>query len=820
MTAGRGIPVLFVASGAVALVYQLVWARWAGLVLGRFAPAVATVTATFMAGLAVGSLLFGRIAARSTPAGALRLWALLEGGLALAAAASPVMVTDAGQRLADLLPRPVWCALVLLPPTILMGGTLPVIVRAAGAATPAAVARLYALNTAGAAMGPLLAAFWAMPGIGIGATLWLACGINLLIAIAAWRMSKDAPDSPPSSASTIGADIPVADRLAPALPALPLLLAAASGALALGFEVALTRLVTLTISRTSVYGFAIVLSAFLFGLAAGAAACHRRPPGGSGGLLAFAGSQTVAWAWTLAALAGWDALVPGLAAAWRQLEGFGGRALFDGTVTTAVLLPLPAAFGYALPALCASLPRVDAAAVGRLTAANTTGAILGALAAGFVLLPRLGLTRTLLGLGALSLALAAAAAWAARPRWRAAIPLGFAVALAPGAFISSPDPRVMNAGLNLRPDLAILNAAVVMEEDGLTGRVSVMSRAPGHLAFSIDGAPNASNSPTDVVTQVLLAWLPLLAADQPRRMLVIGLGAGITAGSASGSPGLEELRIVEIEPAQPRVAAVFRASNHDVLHHPAVRLTFDDGRRYLRASADRFDAVSNDPADLFVSGMANLYTRESHRLVRARLAEGGAFVQYLHAYHLRADDLRGLLATTQSVFPHTSVWVQPHGDFLVLATDRELRIDPAAWERRLREGGAAADLAAAGIAPASDIAGLFLWNAAEVARYAGNARLVTDADPFTEFTISRVPFTRTGQNRLGRDVALFGPLTPAPLVREDAATRLRLARLAFGHGLLSRARAEATRALALSPGKREALTLLDRIDALASTAVP
>jgi hypothetical protein len=190
-------------------------------------------------------------------------------------------------------------------------------------------------------------------------------------------------------------------------------------------------------------------------------------------------------------------------------------------------------------------------------------------------------------------------------------------------------------------------------------------------------------------------------------------------------------------------------------------------------------------------------------------------VQYVHAYHLGSGDLRGLLRTVLDVFPQAGLWVEPHGDLLLLTTDGPLRIDLDAWGRHLADPRVAADLARSGTIPGSDLAGFFLWGPADMARYAEGGRLCTDADPFLEFTVPRRPFSRREQNRLGWEVACFEPLDPAPLVRETVAARARLARLALSHGFVARARAECRRALELSPGRRDLVAQMAAIEAAA-----
>jgi spermidine synthase len=500
-----------------ALVYQLLWTRWLGLIVGHFATATATVVTAFMAGLALGTWALGRRAARLSPAAALRLYAGLEAGLAAFAALTPLLLATSSpvvpalaRAAADPAVRALLCFGVLLPPTIMMGGTLPAVVQAMSATAPARLGPLYALNTIGGASGPLLAAFVLLPALGLRRSAWLAAAINAIVAALAWRLARRLSDAPPapageSPAPSPGAASPAADpagragtasdpalrgatarppaaaksATAPApvhqaagppdppgddLPSppprwLPYVLAGAGGFLALGFEIALTRQFVLTITGGSVYGFAVILSSYLIGIALGAWLVKRRPPATAAGALGgFALAQGVAWLFA-ATTPFWDAIPPLLVRVWWNPLPFWMLTLFNFSVVLALVLLLTTASGFALPALVGALPGRDAAAVGRLFAANTVGAVLGSSLTGFVFLVRLGLANTLLALGALALLTGLAAWLASRPRRDTALLVWAALPAILGAgvaVLASGRPPLLVLGL-----LGLLPAAAV-----------------------------------------------------------------------------------------------------------------------------------------------------------------------------------------------------------------------------------------------------------------------------------------------------------------------------------------------------------------------
>lgn len=819
----RLILFLFTLSGMCALVYELVWARWLGLVLGNFATASALVISTFMVGLALGNAVIGKVACGRPPGSALRAYGALEAGVTGLAGLSPLVFSSSGPvypLLAEISSaptvRPLVCAALLLPPTFLMGGTLPAMVQALSATSPGALGPLYSLNTLGGALGPLLAAFLLIPALGLRDTLWIACLLNAAVAAGALVLAARRSFTPEFRDTPSVACANYGDLNPPAW--IPGLFAALSGFVALGFEIGLTRLAVLTITGSSVYGLAIILSTFLSGLALGAWFVRRHPPRhASAALGAFALAQALVWLFSLSTPF-WDRLPPLMVRVWWSSLPFGALTAMNFALLFLLLLALTAASGFALPALAGALPLGSSAAVGRLFAANTLGAVLGALVTGFLLLRFLGLNLTLLALGTLALLTAGAAAAIAHPRDSRTLLLTVPLLATLPVALPSPDPSVLNAGMYNRPDIfkpgdehpGLTSAdiarhlgTIVYQRDGLTARVAVRQSPGGDLVCVVNGKVDGSTNRADMFTQVLMAHIPALAHPHPRAALVIGLGTGVTAGSLAQHPSIEVIDVVEIEPLQAEVARIFDRHNHGVVDHPKVVLHFEDARRFLLTEGQRYDLIVSEPSNLWVSGMVNLFTREFYESSRERLNAGGIFFQWIHYYRVSGEDLRSLLRTFRDVFPEATLWAHGYGDAFILGRNGRSAIGVSAWNERAARPEIAGDLKRLGLEP-SDLFGFFLWGPGDLERYAGSGPLCTDDAPNLEFSTARLRYSEREVKGLRREMQSFGPLDPVPLAHETADQRLRMAVLFLKEGSMARARAEYRRALDLDPQSREA----------------
>jgi spermidine synthase len=617
----------FAVSGAAALGLELLWVRSAGLVVGATAPTAATVLATYFAGLGTGAML-----ARRAPPRPVVRYGILELGVSAAAlwsyAAFRLLASDAGQRaLATAgLGGPVAVAAAILPATILLGATLPVLGQALAAAD---VGRrgglLYAVNTLGAAVGIAAMGFGLPAAIGVARSYVAVAGASALAAAVALAMG-DGDARAPTAASAPAA---LSTRLR--------VVAAGTGALGLGLEVLWIRLFA-QVLHNSVYSFAAVSLVFVVALAAGAALgavllSRISPAAVAAGALVAAAVATTAGMWLFVRA------TDGLRYVGME-SGLGEYVVRIVVLAATTAGPAAVASGAVLPALWAMFGGASGAArpLGELAAANGFGAVAGAIGAGFVVLPWLGLRGGFLLAAAAYVVLADAVA-AARFR-----PVGYAALLLAVLF----DP--------MRAPLTHLAAGETLRatSEGAAGIVTVVDTGDD-LQLRLDsyyvlgGSAAAANERRQ-------GLVPLLLHPAPRRVVFVGMATGISA-SAGPALGVERTTVVELVPEVAAAAdAHFGAWNAALLRRPDVHLVVDDGRRWLAASADRYDVVV---ADLFIpwhAGAGSLYTRETFETARRRLAPSGVFCQWLPLYQLTREEFDTIARTFLSVFPHVSVW--------------------------------------------------------------------------------------------------------------------------------------------------------------------
>lgn len=691
----RLLMLAFFLSGMAGLIAQVVWAKALGLLFGYSAYAVSTVVAVFMAGLALGS---GWLAPwterRGNTIGAIRIYAWLEFGIAVSAAfslaglsfvrAAYLRIYPAlhGSAALEWMLRFLGAALVLLLPAILMGATLPVLLRGVtpqAALLGARVGRFYAVNTLGAVAGTLLAGFALLPHLGLRASLACAVLLNLAAGVLALRSNVPRGQNVPAA-------FPAQDETPPAPSARTALLLLAfgiTGASAIACEIAWTRLLA-TMLGSSVYAFSLVLAAFLAGIVIGSFLFERwHGPHRAVSLAGFGASQAVIAASMLAFLVlfpHFPQMIPPLLRVAG--EGFGGLLFTQAIVAAAAILPAAIAFGFNFPLVIVLIAGPGARAgrisgpVGRAYAANTAGAIFAAVLTGFVLLPAVGAYRAVAVAAGLSAILALVLFLLAAPR-RAAPALACVALLAAAAIA---------AGTSLFYDHALASYStllyasgqespltvseqahredVVFLEDGVSATVSV-SRSENYAALKINGKVDAST--VDTSTQLLLGDLGAIFHPHPRRVLVIGFGGGMTASAVSRFPDVARIDCLEIEPAVIRAAAYLPQLARGVLQDARVHVVLDDARNFLQTTREPYDLIISEPSNPWIAGVSALYTTEFYDTVRSRLAPGGMFVQWVQAYGLDPSDFRMVLATLASHFANVTLWHSEDRDFLLLA---------------------------------------------------------------------------------------------------------------------------------------------------------
>ena len=696
----------FVASGCAALIYEIVWFQMLQLVLGSSAVSIGVLLGTFMGGMCLGSLALARFVSRHRHP--LRIYAALEitigvcGVLMLAVMplVESVYTAVVGHGIPGLLLRGLLAAACLLPPTVMMGATLPAVSRWVEM-NPRGVSwlgYLYGGNTLGAVLGCLLAGFYLLRVFGMRTATFVAVGLNAAVATGAFVLARVRPEAGPRGATD---DVDPAALAVSTTPAWIIYVAIGlSGMSALGAEVIWTRLFGLLLSHTT-YTFSIILAVFLIGIGLGSGVgsfvARRTPhPRRALGLAQLGLIAAIAWtSWNITSALPYWPVNPRLAASpWFQFQIDFVRCLW-------AILPAACLWGASFPlalAAVASGGSDGAVVVGRVYAANTVGAIVGALGTSLVLIAAVGTQngeRILMAISALAAALTllparsfdgAASRFTLRDAG-AALAIALVAVLLGRNVIAVPALLVGHGRFSAAERKT--QETFLFVGEGMNSSPAVSRDVNGILSYHNAGKIQASSLPQDMRLQRMLGHFTTLIPEQPGNVLVIACGAGVTAGAASIDPRVEHLTIAEIEPLVPSVVApYFGAYNDNVVRNPKVHVEVDDARHFLTTTKEKFDAITSDPFDPWVKGAANLYTREFWELAKRHLNPGGAVTVFVQLYDSGMAAVKSEVATFFEAFPNGTVWgntVAGQGyDVVLLGQVEPTRIDVDALEGLLQ----------------------------------------------------------------------------------------------------------------------------------------
>ena len=780
------ILVFFFLSGACGLIYEVVWTRLLTLVIGNTVFSVTTVLTAFMAGLAIGSYGAGRLMTRSFHP--VKVYGILEGGIGLYCLLIPgllQLVIPLYQLIYNELTTSFYlfsllrfsiCSLILLIPTALMGATLPVLSKYFVDQFPHlgwSIGKIYSLNTFGAALGSALSGFILLPYLGMRSTIYLAAFINLAIATAVILLARrsrpalaPSPLLPPKSLPRAGVKAKTKAQLVGPKP-LPYILAeiavwslAASGFASMTYQVAWTRVLSLAIG-SSHYAFTLILTAFITGLALGSLFLARYLDKRAD-LLGLFGQLQLA--------IGFAALL--LIPLFQQLSIFIVKVLQNYGQSFYLLQGIEFSFiflliliptfliGITFPLITKiytqSLEKVTPS-IGRVYAINTLGSILGAFCGGFILIPWLGLQKTIIAAALMNI-LPGLLIILINPGYYSlgkAVRLGFGLILTPLLLWYTPqwNRYILNSGPYIYyqiyqpiPGNNAIGVKDVMEsqgnilyhKEGVSATVSVYERAIDRaLTLQINGKVDASTRHRDMPTQILTAHLPLLFHPHPAQVLLIGLGSGLTLGSIEQYP-VKEIDTVEISPEVVEAARFFQNFTHNALADPRLNLIIGDGRNHLLLREKRYDVIISEPSNLWIAGMGSLFSRDYYTLVKKRLNDNGLICQWVQAYNLSARSFRSLLKTFSQAFPYSSLWeISTGGDYLLIGSQQALKIDLPRLEHSLAQAKVQADLARIGKANMYNILGIFVMDGTEAALYAHDAPIHTDNNNLIEYRASQ-----------------------------------------------------------------------------------
>jgi spermidine synthase len=848
-----GIVACFFLSGATGLVYEVLWIRMLGLVFGHTVFAITTVLTAFMAGLGLGGLLFGRIADRHPHP--LVLYGTLEAGIGLSCLLIPLLLPRVEALYLTLysslhlsffafsLAQFALILVLLLVPTTLMGATLPVLSRffvKDDGTLAKLVGLLYALNTFGAVLGTALAGYFLLPNFGMRGTLYLAAALNIGIGALVIVYDQHLRRLRPADSTEEGAlPQPTLPEVVPPpkfarLVALTVIGLGLSGAASMIYEVAWTRVLSLIIG-SSTYAFTAMLLAFLVGIAAGSALFSRLWGQRRVGPMSFG---TIELGIGLSALLILPAFgkMPDL-----LLRAFTVSMAPDFVLIVQVLLSISAMIvptlliGASFPcAVKVAARRVNRVGldVGRLYAINTLGAIVGTVLAGFFLIPAHGvqtavkvavLLNLAIGLGIaigsarilrgwqwatssiLSVAILAGVFW--MPAWNQAV-------MASGVAIYAPIYQQKFAG---KIDLAraFHTSNVLFYEDGVSATVTV-HRSGEHTFLKVNGKTDASTA-TDMHTQLMSGHIPLLLHPNPKTVLVIGLGSGVTLGAVAQYP-LERIDVVEIEPAVVKASRFFAKENREALKDPRVHLVTADGRNFLLATSRRYDVIISEPSNPWIGGLAALFSQEFYEIAKRRLSPGGIMLQWVQGYSLLPSDLKMVVRTFRTAFPATSIW-QATGpvDYLLVGQERTRPLDLGRVQAMYEASPAIRqDMERLGFRSPYALLADFLLTEQDAARYAQNADVNTDDLLPLEFSAPRSLYLDTANlnwvTLTSFRTSEFPPLLANGLRKlDDPEVRHDLGVVYLQKSLLAQAAAEFEKALAKDPKHLASLLELGRV---------
>ena len=732
---------VFLLSGFSALTFEVLWVRMASHSLGVTTWAVSVVVSTFMGGLALGGVLLGPSADRSVSPS--RLYSKLEIGIAVTGLLASLLLTQLPNWGWSFTAQVLVIVFSLLIPCTLMGGTLPALGRAMSGQTPTrALATLYAFNTGGAVLAAFLTDWVMVPQLGVANTLAVVVTTSFLAAGLAWHIRVVTPaagneetDDWPSYPRIFGTYF-------------------FAGFASLGLQLGWTRLI-MAMSRPSIYNFSTLLAVFLAGLAIGSAgsanwaARVKKPRAWFGAVLVGISLTSLV---CLLAIGTLDQLittyVPKIVthplAASAVMCGLRSVALFG--IPT---LLMGSAFSLAAR-LVSQDGRAIGTLVGRLATSNTSGAILGSLATAFILLPTLGLFRSILFLIIVEVAVALFLL-RGNFRWTKALSvLVFCSVLLPNdTLLHSVYLPVWSSSWGLKPD------SIVYFEDDSYSTVAVGDTAKGRFLM-VNSTRMMGDAPEGQRYAGLMGHLPTLLHPNPSRALVICFGCGMTAGALNQQPEYSEVVCVELSEAVLGAGHLFARSNGDVKKSEKMEFVVADGRNYLLRSQEKFDVITFEPPPPTQIGVVNLYSADYYELCKSKLTDNGVVCQWVPLKLLDEPDLRLVVKAFLEVFPEATLWEGSVDDYLLIGTKDGLKIDFENLHRRMEDPALKSKLSGIGIKGPESLLSTYMHGPEFLTKMTDQTPVTTDNHPYLEYSTSiRVQWDPRWRQR---DISTLWPL--------------------------------------------------------------
>jgi len=763
------VSLLFYFSGIAALTYEVLWVRHLGLIFGNTVYAAATVMMTYMFGLAIGAHYAGRLANKIR--NPLKIFGFLELATALYALCIPFIfdliqysykfvslnISDSFVLLTIV--RVFLSLILLLIPTAMMGATLPVLAKGFLLKIDHFGSRLgilYGVNTLGAVTGVLLAGFLFIPKLGMFNSNILAVSLDTVVGITALIFSNSAfarishkEEEKNNSRSILKSS-----------SARWLLVAiGVSGFIALSMEVVWFRALILVFGSTT-YSFSAMLGIFLIGLSIGSLIISKFADKIKNPALIFGCSAIFIGIYTLLSLYFFtlmpDILLKGLMLdslpSWEKMIGL------KFLISLIFLLIPTILFGVSFTAATKAIRQEissSSEAVGEAAMFNTIGAALGAFFGGFILLPNTGMKIGLVICSFIALLLGVLLVWSYIFSHRkkiivigSTLVILFIFSLYPPKW----DNQIISAGPYFSPWGYIRDGKIIFQEklhaerllyfnEGVTSTISVVKDLSEDLHYCSQGKTEADTTERSMMLQRMMGHLPMLFHPNPQQVLNIGLGAGVTFGAVSCYPA-EHLEVVEFEPSVVNVAKIWGTKNHNVLDHPNVTVTINDGRNHLFTTSKSYDVITSDPFEPVMAGAANLYTVDFFELAKSKLSDDGIMAQYLPLYELSYDDYQMILRSFAEVFPDCIIFFTGF-DTILLGAKNNQSFDLPIASKKFEINEVNNSLSEIGFQSPKMLLSMFVARLSEENKIWDQGDLNTDNRPYIEFSAPKSTFHYT-----------------------------------------------------------------------------
>lgn len=766
--------VLFFFSGFSALIYEVTWARKLSLVFGTDSFAVSTIIAVFFTGLALGSFIFGKAVDRQKSLGSkkvqtainpLLLYALLEVGIGVYAVFSPLIFKGVGSLQIVFLKsfNPSFTgfniftlllsSLALIIPTFLMGGTLPVISKVIKSINgfgrsdrdtiEKKVGGLYAVNTSGAVLGTILTGFWFIFKLGVNQTIVLAAVVSVGVGIIAFWMSKFVVGSEYKRRQDL-------EEKSSPFRYIILLTFGVAGFSAIALEVVWTRVLMMIIGG-STYSFTIVLSAYLIGIALGSAFISLFINRIKSPLVWFGIVEVLLGISVVLFIPVWGQLPYWFLDVFRSFgNSFGGLQFGLWLMTVGVMIVPTLLMGAAFPLVIKAYTISKLGTrVGEVYSVNTVGGVLGSLLAGFALVPLIGTQNSVLisagiylVVGLIVILISSVGVWK-----KVSLALLSVIAVFVGINFTPWDYSLFASGIYVEPESVtsldreklvkeLGKDEVLYQAEGITAHVAVRKERSGNVNLRINGKTDASIS-ADMENQLLLGHLPMLLHKDPKEVLVIGMGSGITLGSVLTYP-VDNVDAVEIEAKVVEAAEFFNEYSNNALSDKRVNIIIADGRHYLLATDKKYDVISSEPSNPWLAGSSKLFTKEYFELLKASVKDDGLVLHWINLYFLDVDGLKSVLAAYGEVFPHIAVFgVAASNDLVLIGSEKPISFDWELLEERFENEKIIADLAKVEITDPEEILAYYVFSKEVLDDIASEGIVNTDNYPYIEFAAPR-----------------------------------------------------------------------------------